>query len=492
LRTATDVFETKEFIAQPETKLVPTYNRKLTKNIVSTMAYLLGIKTQHLESLYLEDCPDFIKTLDENTSAKTIRILSQLRTTMLREYVNIENNLNNLINIDKMPAIINNEDLKWLRKNGIEVIKANTTTNQYIISINKLILDNIDKCKSLIPSWIVWEYIRDLFLMPGCYTPLTKNMKSDAINKAKKKYYDNKAYYPYQVYMNWPKATMEDNGNILMYDEKFLVLLYEARGVDFIEYGRVRDAGNAIKMNIQQFIENSEKTALIVDCENCDVYNLFSTLHNLSPQAVQKLSKVILFDDQHTTGVWSLISKFVKVPVEHLQIDRVAQHKSLVDISLTAGVCREYFQNKTESFILASSDSDFWGLVKALPEAKFLMLIEYSKCGTALKEAMSRSGIYYCAMDDFGKGNIEEFKEMAFKASLQEYVNEFNESGIWPTSDVDDIVDSIFENCRFTGTEKQIQSDKSRYLNKYIKALRFEVVDDKLDNKRRLKMTIGA
>ena len=126
-------------------------------------------------------------------------------------------------------------------------------------------------------------------------------MKSDAINKAKKKYYDNNAYYPYQVYMNWPKATMEDNGNILMYDEKFLVLLYEARGVDFIEYGRVRDAGNAIKMNIQQFIENSEKTALIVDCENCDVYNLFSTLHNLSPQAVQKLSKVILFDDQHTT-----------------------------------------------------------------------------------------------------------------------------------------------------------------------------------------------
>ena len=134
----------------------------------------------------------------------------------------------------------------------------------------------------------------------------------------------------------------------------------------------------------------------------------------------------------------------------------------------------------------------FGGLSKHCLEAKFLMLIEYSKCGTALKEAMSRSGIYYCAMDDFGKGNIEEFKEMAFKASLQEYVNEFNESGIWPTSDVDDLVDSIFENCRFTGTEKQIQSDKLRYMNKYVKALRFEVVDDKLDNKRRLKMTIGA
>jgi hypothetical protein len=266
----------------------------------------------------------------------------------------------------------------------------------------------------------------------------------------------------------------------------------KARGADFTEYGRVRDAGDAIKTSVHQFIESSEKTALIVDCENCDVYNLFSTLHNLSPQAVEKLSKVILFDAEHTTGVWSLIGKFVRVPVEHLKIDRVAQHKILVDISLAVGVCREFFQNKTESFILASSDSDFWGLVKALPEAKFLVLMEYSKCGAALKEALSRSGVYYCAMDDFGKGNIEEFKELAFRASLQEYINQFNENGIWPTLDADEIVDVIFEYCRFTGTEKQLQSDKARYLNKYLRALRFELSEDRNGSKRRLRLSLGV
>ncbi|MDR2671670.1 MAG: hypothetical protein LBC26_08130, partial [Oscillospiraceae bacterium] len=119
---------------------------------------------------------------------------------------------------------------------------------------------------------------------------------------------------------------------------------------------------------------------------------------------------------------------------------------------------------------------------------------EYSKTGSALKDAMANSGIYYCAMDDFSKGNIEEFKEMAFKASLQAYVDDFNETGIWSVFDVDDLVDSIFEECRFTGTEKQLQSDKTRYLNKYLKALRFEVIEDKSEAtpKRRLRMSIGV
>lgn len=494
METASQAINLEPPIIKEDTKPVTTYKRKLTKNIVTTMAFMFGVKTCHLETVYLNDCPDLLDRLNEDKPARIIRILCQIRTVMLRDCKVVENNLNNLINIDNMPSLIDNDDIKWLRANGIEVIRVNTPLNAYITSINKQILDNIDKCKGLIPGWVRWEIIRDLFLMPNCYTSISKGVKNDPLNKAKKRYWDNADYYPFQAYINWPKTNMDDNGNILMNDEKFLTLLYKAHGTDFVEYGHVRDAVNATKANIYQFIESSVKTALIVDCENCDVFNLFSTLRNLSPQAVQKLSKVILYDDAHTTPVWSLISKFVHVPVEHLRIQRVAQYKSLVDVSLTAGVCREYFQNGTKSFILASSDSDFWGLVKALPEAEFLVLMEYSKCGSALKEAMSTSGVYYCAMDDFCKGNIEEFKEMAFKASLQEYVDNFNETSVWANFDAEEIVDSIFEDCRFTGTEKQLQSDKTRYLNKYLKALRFELIEEKIGTitKKRLKMSIGV
>jgi hypothetical protein len=228
MKATDDLTETEDHSFQTEPKTAPAYNRKLTKNIVSAVAYMLGIKTSHLEYLYLEDCPDFIQKLEANAAAKTIRILSQIRTTLLKDYNTVDGNLRNLINIDNMPGLINNDDIKWLRSNGIEALKTNASANQYIIYINKLILDNIDKCRPLIPGWIKWEYIRDLFLMPGCYAPLPKNVKSDALAKAKKKYWDNNAYYPYQVYINWPKPVMEDKGNILMNDEKFLVLLYES------------------------------------------------------------------------------------------------------------------------------------------------------------------------------------------------------------------------------------------------------------------------
>ncbi|MDR1157031.1 MAG: NYN domain-containing protein [Oscillospiraceae bacterium] len=493
MKTASDMLSLEQPSAQQETRPFIAYNRKLTKNIVTTMAYLLGIKKYHLDNVYLNDCPELYEKLNEDKAARIMRNLCLLRNVMLRDYKVVENNLNALINIDNMPKLVDNEDIKWLRSQGLEVLKTNTTINHYIVFFNKLILDNIDKCKHLIPSWVAWEYIRDLFLMPGCYV-LPKNTKADVLNKAKKRYWENAYTYPFQAYINWPKEILKEDGNILNSDEKFLVLLYDAHGVHFNAHGLVRDAGDATKTNIYQFIERSFSTVLVVDCENCDIYNLFSTLHNLSPAAVSKLSKVILYDDPHTTPAWSLISKFLRIPVEHIRINRVSQYKSLVDITLTAGVCREHFQNGVGSFILASSDSDFWGLYKALPEADFLILMEYSKTGSALKDAMANSGIYYCAMDDFSKGNIEEFKEMAFKASLQAYVDDFNETGIWSVFDVDDIVDSIFEECRFTGTEKQLQSDKNRYLNKYLKALRLEVIEDKSEAapKKRLKMSIGV
>lgn len=156
---------------------------------------------------------------------------------MLKDYKTINNNLQSLINIDNMPALINYDDVVWLKTNSIDIFMANALADQYITSINRSILANIDKCRSLIPGWVEWDYIRDMFLMPGCYMQITKNMKIDVLNKAKKKYWENKMNYPYQSYINWPKNTMEDNGNILMNDEKFLNLLYKANGTVFLIMG---------------------------------------------------------------------------------------------------------------------------------------------------------------------------------------------------------------------------------------------------------------
>lgn len=57
---------------------------------------------------------------------------------------------------------------------------------------------------------------------------------------------------------------------------------------------------------------------------------------------------------------------FVKIPVEHIMIERLKQNKSLVDIKLTARACQEHYQKQVDSFVIVSSDSDYWGLISCL------------------------------------------------------------------------------------------------------------------------------
>ena len=85
--------------------------------------------------------------------------------------------------------------------------------------------------------------------------------------------------------------------------------------------------------------------------------------------------------------------------MEHIVIDRVTERKSLVDIVMTAGVCQNHFAEGIDSFILVSSDSDFWGLITSLPNAKFLVMYEYANCGKAIKAALEEHDIYYCSID---------------------------------------------------------------------------------------------
>lgn len=70
-------------------------------------------------------------------------------------------------------------------------------------------------------------------------------------------------------------------------------------------------------------------------------------------------------------------------------------------VRMTAGACKEHYQNDIDAFLLASSDSDYWGLISSLPSADFLVLAEYEKCGDSLRGALEKAGIFYCFLDDF-------------------------------------------------------------------------------------------
>ena len=44
--------------------------------------------------------------------------------------------------------------------------KSSPYLGQYIIDINRLISDRINNCRALFPTWLNWEYLKSLFIMP--------------------------------------------------------------------------------------------------------------------------------------------------------------------------------------------------------------------------------------------------------------------------------------------------------------------------------------
>lgn len=132
---------------------------------------------------------------------------------------------------------------------------------------------------------------------------------------------------------------------------------------------------------------------------------------------------------------------------------------------MTAGVCKDYYENGISSFIIVSSDSDYWGLISSLPNANFLVMYEYSKCGQAIKNALKERGIYYCSIDDFCTGNIEDLKKVVLISTLEKYLPDLL------YLNAKDLAKHIFEETRIEASDKEIEN----FYNKYIKTLRLKI-----------------
>ena len=349
-----------------------------------------------------------------------------------------------------MPEHIPQESINQLALDGINFVKKSSTKlNHHIIEINRILSDRINNCKGIFPSWLNWDYIRSLILMPNGLT-------EEGTRAAANTYFENLDCYPYRVYINWEP---QPRGNILYNDKKFVSIIYEMHNDYFTDYSRVSDAGSFVKSNIYDFVEDAERVVMAVDCENSDVYRLCATIKGLDPEILAKITKIMLFDDVHTVDAWRILEKYTEIPVEHIMTERVKSTKSLVDIELTAMTCREHYRNMVDSFILVSSDSDYWGLISSLPEARFLVMIEREKCGHDMKAALANSGIFYCYIDDFYSGNSEAIKENALFNELYRYLDQAL------SLNVEQMLDAAITATRITMTSQE----RRRFYDKHIR-----------------------
>lgn len=429
-----------------------------TKEIVTTVAYLIGVRKHILETNYREECGETLDQLYENQDATIIRYLCKLRTTLFQKFKKTDEEMRfNLKNLDRLEWY-DQENIRKLEHWGVQVIQANYRSEKYMQDFTRLINERIDRCSSLFQDWINWNYIRDLFYIPKFTRPNT--MKSEFAT-----YMANIEYYPFQMYIHWKPS---DVGGILSTDRKFLKLLYAMHNDQFTDYSKYKDVTDETKDNIYQFIEESSKTAIAVDCENSDVFKLYSVLKGLNPDELAKIEKITLYDDSNTTIGWDWLQKFTHIPVEHIEVERVLDRKSLVDIKMTASVCKDYYENGITSFLLFSSDSDFWGLISTMPQAEFLVMYEYEKCSQATKNALAEHEIFHCSIDDFCSANTAELKRTVLFSELEKH---------FPTilgENPADLTYQLYEDTRISATKKEMEL----FCNRYVKTLQLKLDAD--------------
>ncbi|MCM1508407.1 MAG: NYN domain-containing protein [Ruminococcus flavefaciens] len=426
-----------------------------TKEVVTTVAYLIGVRKSALETSFREECSDTLNTLYASKEATIIRYLSKLRTSLFLHFKKTDEQMRyDLKNLNSLEWY-DQENIKQLEKWGIQIIQANYRSEKYMQDFTRLINERIDSCSGLFYDWINWEYIRDLFFIPKYNKP---NVMRDEFTK----YMANIEYYPFQVYIHWQPGNY---GGILSSDRKFLKLLYEMHDDIFTDYTKYKDADDDTRNNIYNFIDSSEKTAIAVDCENSNPFKLYSVLKGLNQSELARIEKITLYDDPNTTAGWDWLSNFTNIPVEHIEIERVSDRKSLVDVRMTASVVTDFYRDGITSFIIVSSDSDFWGLIESLPNAHFLVMYEYEKCGTAIKYALAQHDIYYCAIDDFCTAATEDMKRAVLFAELEKHLPTL--VGENPL----ELTQKLYEATRVTATKKEMEN----FCNRYVRTLKLKV-----------------
>lgn len=430
-----------------------------TYEVVSKVAYLIGVPKRIFENEHEPPKMEVYERLAQDKASRIIRHLCIVRTAIERNFKHINEKIRfDYTSIYNLPAYIPQESITQLSADGISFVrKSSVKLCHHIIEINKLIADRINNCKKLFPLWLNWQYVKSLFVMPNGLTEAGTKAAAEI-------YYAHLLFYPYQIYINWiPK----DEGNILYNDKKFVTLLYQWNNDYFTEYSKVSDVGSYVKGSIYEFIGSSEKVVIVVDCENSDPYKLCATLRNLDRQYTKKISAIILFDDVHAASAWRILESFTSIPVEHMMIERVKQNKSLVDVMLISRTCQEHYKNNVDSFILVSSDSDYWGLISSLKDARFMVMIERESCGQDLKNALADAGIFYCYIDDFYSGNTEDIKQGALFKEMYRYIDRTVRLNIY----------EMFDEAIHTTRLEMRSAEKQQFISKYLKTMQMKITD---------------
>ncbi len=452
-----------ENLPQNSQKLPPEAAPRSKRDIVSRVAYLIGIDNKYFGIGIPENMnPHFYRsvydTLNQDKEARIVRHLCILRTKIQRNFRAIFTEMNSDIkNIDAIPDLVPQESLQSLERDGILFVRAKRRLEEYIVDVHNYLLPHVPNCQKFMPDWIKWIYIKNLFF-------INKGNTVDGNKEAARIYNEFRDLFPYQAYINWYPD--EGDGNILRDDAKFLPLLYEHNHDRFYDMSKVTDAGDAAMNDPKEFFAQAGRVFVAIDCENADPCKVIGIMKDLDARGlIDKITKILLVDDEHTSSQWRALRRNEKLPLEYYMTDRVKDEKSAVDVAMTIKFYREIAQaqaegNPIDSAVIISSDCDFWPLIELTPEVKFLVMLEYDNCSQAYYQRLQNNDIPFFYIDEFFmSGNVELKTEVV----LQEVIHEIEENHLNKLN-----LFSVINRALLRLDLKMTETEITQFLEKYI------------------------
>ena len=449
-----------ENIELPETEDRSAY-RNYSKNIALTVGFLLGVSDESLMKR-LENSEEYLpikEALEKNEDAVAIRHLNNIRSNLILHFKEVSLNLRNMnatfTPLDRMDLF--KDDFKVLNRMSIYIITGKPDINEYLKRINNEIIRRIDKTEKLFPDWVRFRHIRTMFIMPN------------NIEEESKKFQAYQSLYPFQRYFYWREPF--DCGYILSTDRDLLTVIYRNGNEIFTDGNRVCDASDNVKNNINEFINRASKIQVFIDGENADPYRFASAIESLKDHEIEKINKIVVYyDSEHTTKAWTMLKHFTYgVEVETVPVERIVENKSLVDHRLVMGVSKAIYKEDVDSIILVSSDSDFWSVIDASEDVRYLVMVESEKCGHEFKNLLRDKDVFYCYLDKFITPDDDKFFKIVFKHELEKIISDNFSLG-----NARELLSSVLHSCR-AGVSK---AEEDMLFEKYIKTLSLRINAD--------------
>ena len=429
--------------------------------IVTRVAFLCGVADYHFTGENRIFIENVYETLNSDAKALLVRNLCLLRNSIEHNFKKISNAMNREgRSFFGLTEYFPQESLTFVEAQGIRLPTTSRQLTDVLGEINRAISDRINNCKGIFPTWVNWEYLRELFVMPD-------GTKTPGMLKAASLFYENIKYYPFGTYINWKPR---DVGNLFKNDFCFIKELYDQHNDRMFDTSNLSDVSDEIKNRIYDFLDASMKNVLIVDCENADPYGLCAMFRSLDDDQIDKIDKIILYDDPNSPSAWRFFEQHIDFEperIEHILIKRIIDYKSLLDVKLAARVTKEFYKEQVDSFVLVSSDSDFWGLVEEIPEASFLVMIEHRKSSAELRKALDDRGIFYCFVDNFYTGMDDSLKKQAIFSEL----NSFLETKRFNAKE-------LLEEVLVTTRINMDAAEKNQFYEKHLKNMQLTVSKD--------------